>query len=409
MSWNDGEGYWTPKELVLKDYAIRTHEGKTMSIHALWEFKGDEFSTFTNISGSVAGTQSLERFVKEKQRLGSEKAHDSLYQINRIARPFASKIAMCEMIHNMMRTSYFSLDEEQMKERQGLLQALTDYEFMSYRSNIYEDEEILFAMKIGGRKNWLKYKYDNKTGIGRWSQSKQINRHKKRDYDSGEFVWGIRQGMDDNTFTKYGQGLDISYEGGWRGYYREMKRIEVMNAKYDKFSKFLWTTNPEFFYNILIKLQPSMKGDFEWVNTKLNVRLQMARRRRGLEAEEEKVVGKRIKRQGEHKKPDYELSYKGKTVKASYHHTRHPMLGGIGYYSFYGVPDLEGYNIVEKTIGGAKSRFKHWVNENIKEPVDVRLQMARRRRGLEAEGITTTPLLWAGATVLTLLTLFKRS
>ena len=43
------------------------------------------------------------------------------------------------------------------------------------------------------------------------------------------------------------------------------------------------------------------------------------------------------------------------------------------------------------------------------KPVDVRLQMARRRRGLEAEGITTNPLLWAGATVLTLLTLFKRS
>lgn len=37
------------------------------------------------------------------------------------------------------------------------------------------------------------------------------------------------------------------------------------------------------------------------------------------------------------------------------------------------------------------------------------LQMARRRRGLEAEGITTTPLLWAGATVLTLLTFFNRS
>jgi len=37
------------------------------------------------------------------------------------------------------------------------------------------------------------------------------------------------------------------------------------------------------------------------------------------------------------------------------------------------------------------------------------LQMARRRRGLEAEGITTNPLLWAGATVLTLLTLFKHS
>lgn len=43
------------------------------------------------------------------------------------------------------------------------------------------------------------------------------------------------------------------------------------------------------------------------------------------------------------------------------------------------------------------------------KPVNVYLQMARRRRGLEAEGITTAPLLWAGATVLTLLTLFKRS
>ena len=140
-----------------------------------------------------------------------------------------------------------------------------------------------------------------------------------------------------------------------------------------------------------------------------NPYLEMARRRRGLEAEEENVVGKRIKRQGEHKKPDYELSYKGKTVKAAYHHTKHPMLRGTGYYSFYGIPELEGYNIVAKTIGIAKAKFKNWVNENIEEPVDVRLQMARRRRGLEAEGITTNPLLWAGATVLTLLTLFKRS
>lgn len=36
-----------------------------------------------------------------------------------------------------------------------------------------------------------------------------------------------------------------------------------------------------------------------------------------------------------------------------------------------------------------------------------RLEMARRRRGLEAEGITTNPLLWTGATVIALLSYFK--
>jgi len=259
------EGYWSPKELILKDYAIGTHEGKTARIYALWEFNGDEFSTFTNISGSVAGTQSLEVFKKWKQIYEDEKANDTSYQINRIARPFASKIVMCEMIHNMMRTK-----------------PTTDYEFMSYRSDIYKDEEILFAMKNRETNKWLKYKYDNKTGMGKWSQSKNLIRRKKRDYDSGEFVWGIRNGSDDQTFTRYGFN---TYDGGWRGYYREMKKIDTLNVKNDKFSKFLWTTNPEFFYNILIKLQPSMKDDFEWVNTKKNVRLQMARRRRGLEAE----------------------------------------------------------------------------------------------------------------------------
>ena len=266
------EGYWSPKELVLKDYAIRTNEGKTMSIHALWEFKGDEFSTFTNISGSVAGTQSLEAFKEYKQKHEGETANDAPHHINKIARPFASKIAMCEMIHNMMKASPLPLK-------------ITDYEFISYRSGIYKDEEILFAMKDSNNDTWLKYKYDNKTGVGRWSQSKKLHRFKKRDYDSGEFVWGIREGDDDVGFRKYGEGNNIKYEGGWRGYYREMKKIKVLNVKNDKFSKFLWTTNPEFFYNILIKLEPSMKDDFEWVNTKKNVRLQMARRRRGLEAE----------------------------------------------------------------------------------------------------------------------------
>ena len=41
------------------------------------------------------------------------------------------------------------------------------------------------------------------------------------------------------------------------------------------------------------------------------------------------------------------------------------------------------------------------------KPIDVRLQMARRRQGLEAEGITTNPLLWTGATVIALLSYFK--
>ena len=42
--------------------------------------------------------------------------------------------------------------------------------------------------------------------------------------------------------------------------------------------------------------------------------------------------------------------------------------------------------------------------------MNARLAMAmKRRQMMRAEGITTNPLLWTGATVLTLLTLFKRS
>lgn len=73
-------------------------------------------------------------------------------------------------------------------------------------------------------------------------------------------------------------------------------------------------------------------------------------------------------------------------------------------------------SLLNQFMKKVNSQFYDTIREqlNIKyvdeeKPVDVRLQMARRRLGLEAEGITTTPLLWAGATVLTLLTLFKHS
>ena len=57
-------------------------------------------------------------------------------------------------------------------------------------------------------------------------------------------------------------------------------------------------------------------------------------------------------------------------------------------------------------------QFYDTIREQLKikyvgEKIDVRLQMARRRQGLEAEGITTNPLLWTGATVIALLSYFK--
>jgi len=78
---------------------------------------------------------------------------------------------------------------------------------------------------------------------------------------------------------------------------------------------------------------------------------------------EEKVVGKRMERQAYHKKPSYELSYRGKTVKAIYHDSYHQNLRGKGFYSFMGIPELEGYDIADKTIGIAKVRFKRWVDK----------------------------------------------
>jgi len=78
---------------------------------------------------------------------------------------------------------------------------------------------------------------------------------------------------------------------------------------------------------------------------------------------EEKVVGKRMEQQAYHKKPSYELSYRGKTVKAIYHDSYHQNLRGKGFYSFMGIPELEGYDIVVINIGVAKARFKRWVDK----------------------------------------------
>jgi len=88
---------------------------------------------------------------------------------------------------------------------------------------------------------------------------------------------------------------------------------------------------------------------------------------------EEKVVGKRIKQRGEHKKPSYELSYKGQNVRAIYYDTTHPNLRGKGYYGFIGIPQLEGYDIADKTIGIAKARFKGWVDKYTALPPIKRL------------------------------------
>ncbi len=116
---------------------------------------------------------------------------------------------------------------------------------------------------------------------------------------------------------------------------------------------------------------------------------------------EERVVGKRIKQQGEHKKPSYELSYKGQNVRAIYYDTTHPNLRGKGYYRFIGIPQLESYDIADKTIGIAKARFKGWVDKYTALPPIKRLIVKKQKaiaKGAEQE--TSFPFLQFTSAVL---------
>ena len=270
------EGYWSPKELRLIDYAARRNDAKKpLMIAALWEIGLFKFATMNNMNGSVNATISLnhyERTIQKPQYSEMPKANQDTYYLDSISRKFATKIAMCHNIDRIMRRKRF-------KEKSIPAE---EYVIINYQSDIYKDDEILFAMKNSEDKKWLKYKYDNKTGVGRWGQSKRIVLNKKREYDTGgEYVIGNRGREKD--FRKRGD----NYTGNsWLSFQRTMPLIYALNTKSNNISKMLWEINPEFFYNILIKLEPSMKDDFKWVNTKKNVRLQMARRRRGLEAEE---------------------------------------------------------------------------------------------------------------------------
>jgi len=71
-------------------------------------------------------------------------------------------------------------------------------------------------------------------------------------------------------------------------------------------------------------------------------------------------------------------------------------------------------SIINQFMTKVNPQFYETIREQLKikyvgeeKPVDVRLQMARRRQGLEAEGIKNNPLLWTGATVIALLSYFK--
>lgn len=78
------------------------------------------------------------------------------------------------------------------------------------------------------------------------------------------------------------------------------------------------------------------------------------------------------------------------------------------------LEDVDSLDIyIYKTNKGKKINPKHEIDVDALVPdseliqmSNPYLQMARRRRGLEAEGITTTPLLWTGATIIALLTYF---